>query len=145
MFQCGSCGKQVFENLPVTASAIVVEDGKLLLVRRATNPQKGMLDIPGGYCNQGEHPEQSCLRELMEELGVAGEIIGLHGIYGPTPYEYQGELHTNCDIFYNVRLLSHDLKPMDDVASVEWVSLDALPADEELAFVSLQQALRAWR
>lgn len=144
-FSCQTCGRHVFENQVVTASALIIQEGRLLLVRRAHEPQKGMLDIPGGYCQPQEHPEEACKRELREELGVEIEITDLHGVYAPTPYEYQGNIQYNCDLFYTATLLSNDVVPADDVASVEWVSLDNLPDESELAFSSLQQAVREFR
>ncbi len=144
-FSCQACGKHVFENLVATASALILEGDQLLLVRRAFEPEKGKLDIPGGYCNPNEHPMQTCQRELREELGVEIKITSLHGVYAPIPYTYQGNTQHNCDVFYTAELLTRDLQPADDVASVEWVSVQNLPPDEELAFESLKQALRSYR
>lgn len=143
MWKCSNaeCGREMFENLNTTASALIFQDDKLLLVRRAFEPQKGKWDIPGGFCEYTEHPEESCRREMKEELGVEVELLGLQGVYAPTSYVYQGDEQWNCDLFYNARIISGEITPMDDVADYAWFSLDQLPAPDELAFDSARQVM----
>ncbi len=67
MNECELCK---FNNPRGSATAVIIKDGKLLLLKRNEEPFKGMWDLPGGYMNQGESPEQALRRELKEELGV---------------------------------------------------------------------------
>jgi ADP-ribose pyrophosphatase YjhB (NUDIX family) len=56
------------------ASVAVVKNGKLLWIKRRDN---GLLTLPGGHLNEGEHPQEGAIRELMEETGLSpngGEI-----------------------------------------------------------------------
>jgi ADP-ribose pyrophosphatase YjhB (NUDIX family) len=50
--------------------AAVVRDGRLLLVQRAKDPDKGLWGLPGGMIEEGETPEVAAVRELAEETGV---------------------------------------------------------------------------
>ena len=59
-----------FNNPKGTATAVVIRDGKLLVLKRNEEPFKDMWDLPGGYMSQGEMPEDTLRKELMEELGV---------------------------------------------------------------------------
>ncbi len=59
-----------FNNPRGSATAVIIRDGKLLLLKRIEEPFKGMWDLPGGYMNQSESPEQALRRELKEELGI---------------------------------------------------------------------------
>jgi 8-oxo-dGTP diphosphatase len=59
----------------------VVRDGlgRLLLVRRANEPGRGLWSIPGGRVEAGETDEQAVAREVMEETGIAvtvGRFVG---------------------------------------------------------------------
>lgn len=55
--------------LPVAVVLLPVEDG-LLAVRRAIEPHKGSLALPGGYINWGESWQEAAARELWEETGM---------------------------------------------------------------------------
>src|SRR5437762_56298 len=78
---CSSCGHIHYENPVPTAGGFIIENGKLLLVRRAIEPFKGMWDIPGGFLEKNEHPEEALHREMREELSVEVEIIKMIGIF----------------------------------------------------------------
>lgn len=140
-FYCNHCQKYLYINLNTTASAVVVQDEKLLLVRRAIDPHRGLWDTPGGYCQPDEHPRQTVQREVQEELGVDFNVGELFGIYAPTPYEFAGQTQWNCDLFYLGTLASNDLHPADDVATYAWCDLRHLPAEEEIAFRSVKQVV----
>ena len=69
---CESCA---FRNLKGTATAVIMRDGKTLLLKRNQEPFLGDWDLPGGYINEGETPEDAICREIKEELGVS--IVGI--------------------------------------------------------------------
>lgn len=63
-----------------SAAAVVIKDGKVLLVRHTYGAGKGLLIIPGGYIRKGELPDAACEREVLEETGVtikAEKLIGV--------------------------------------------------------------------
>ncbi len=58
--------------------ALVVKDGKILLVKRAKDPDKDKWGLPGGMVEAGETLEQAAMRELLEETQVeanGGRVI----------------------------------------------------------------------
>lgn len=65
----------------VTARAIIIEDGKVLLFYRKRRDRDGnwieYYSIPGGEIDKGETPEKAVIRELREEMGVGIENLGL--------------------------------------------------------------------
>ncbi len=70
-FKCGDCGFHFFINAAAAVAALIVnEKGELLLTRRAIEPNKGMLDLPGGFVDPGERAEDALVREVLEELNL---------------------------------------------------------------------------
>jgi len=59
-----------FNNPKGCVTAVIIRDGKLLLLKRNEEPFKGMWDLPGGYMEQNELPEEALKRELKEESGI---------------------------------------------------------------------------
>lgn len=55
--------------------AIVTDGTRVVLIRRAKDPRKGMLALPGGFLDADETPEQAALRELKEETGLTLENV----------------------------------------------------------------------
>jgi 8-oxo-dGTP diphosphatase len=56
---------------------VCVRDGEVLLIRRANPPRQGEWSIPGGRIEPGEAVLDAARRELREETGVEGEVVGL--------------------------------------------------------------------
>ncbi len=79
---CPTCSWIHYINpLPVAIAYTVNRKDELLVVRRAHEPAFNEWSLPGGFIEAGEKPEEGCLRELMEETSLEGEIDSLIGIY----------------------------------------------------------------
>lgn len=67
-----------FTAARVGVGAVVIRDGKVLLVRRGRAPGKGLWAIPGGSVELGESLQAAAEREILEETGIvirAGEPV----------------------------------------------------------------------
>lgn len=71
---CPRCDYVHWGNYSIGVGALVVNDGKVLLVRRAQEPGKGLWTNPGGYIEQLEPIEQTVAREVLEETGVTARV-----------------------------------------------------------------------
>ena len=54
----------------ITADAVIIQSGHVLVVRRGNQPGKGLIALPGGYVNQSERIKDAAIREAMEETGI---------------------------------------------------------------------------
>ncbi len=63
------------------ADAVIIQNGKLLLVRRNTEPFRGMWALPAGRLEENETFEECCIREVKEETGLGVKIEKLIGVY----------------------------------------------------------------
>ena len=63
----------------LAVSGAIFRDGKILLVRRARSPGKGLYSFPGGRVEFGESLHTALHREVDEETGLRIEILGLAG------------------------------------------------------------------
>jgi len=52
-----------------TVALVILKDGKLLLLKRANQPEKGLWAFPGGHLEAEESPEEAAEREGREEVG----------------------------------------------------------------------------
>jgi 8-oxo-dGTP diphosphatase len=63
----------------LAASAAIVRDGKILVVRRARPPAHGLYTLPGGVVEVGETLMEAVAREVREETALEIEPVGLAG------------------------------------------------------------------
>jgi ADP-ribose pyrophosphatase YjhB (NUDIX family) len=142
---CSVCGSQYYAHSAPTVGALCEDDeGRLMLVRRAVEPQKGKWDTPGGFLEEGERPLDGLRRELLEETGLEvepGEFIGaVTDLYGDGPGA-QSILSLN----WTARVLGGTPAPADDISEIGWFAADELPEPEEIGFPSVVEILALWR
>ena len=78
---CPSCGHVVFLDPKLAVVMLISVDGKLVMVRRATEPALGRWSFPSGYVDRGEPVEEAGQREVMEETGLDVRVRELVGLY----------------------------------------------------------------
>ncbi|MBP2018233.1 ADP-ribose pyrophosphatase YjhB (NUDIX family) [Symbiobacterium terraclitae] len=65
----------------IGAYGICIDSGKILLIKKAKGPYKGLCDLPGGGIEFGESPPDTVVREFLEETGIAVEVRDLVGAF----------------------------------------------------------------
>jgi 8-oxo-dGTP diphosphatase len=108
---------------PFACDGILVEDGKILLIKRAAEPFKGQWALPGGRIDDGETAEDCLKREMKEETGLEVEPVRLIGIYSDPGRDPRGIIAAT----YLVKRVGGELKAGDDAGEAEWFPLDNLP------------------
>lgn len=82
-------GREYPDRPVVGVGAIVIKEGRVLLVRRGIHPGKGLWAIPGGGLKLGETLQQGAEREIEEETGVV--IRAGDPVYSFDYFDYDGE------------------------------------------------------
>ena len=79
---CSSCGHIAYVNPRLVVTTIpVMDDGRLILIRRGIEPGYGAWAQPGGFLEVDETVTEAAMRETFEETGLLiepGEILGLY-------------------------------------------------------------------
>lgn len=129
------CDFIYYHNPVPAAGAIVVENNRILMVKRAHPPKVGYWCIPAGFMEWHEHPTQTAVRELHEETGLKVELDGLFEIYTGTDDPRSNAVL----ILYLGHTVGGKLKAADDALDVCFFEFDDLPS--EIAFESHNRAI----
>jgi 8-oxo-dGTP diphosphatase len=75
----------------VGVGGVVIDKGRALLIRRASEPLRGEWSIPGGMLELGETLEEGVIRELLEETGLRVRVLELIEVFDRIVYAPKGE------------------------------------------------------
>lgn len=133
--RCRGCRFTFFLNAAAAVCVVIEAAGKILLAVRGSDPERGRLDLPGGFLEPGEDAEQGLRREVREELRLELPSLRLLGTH-PNTYPWGGITYATLDLIFHTMLPAiPEVVPGDDVRAVEWHDLDGFDR-ELLAFPS---------
>jgi len=117
---CPSCGQ--YKNRALTVDAVIVKDGKILLIKRGREPYKGFWGNAGGYVDHDETAEDAAIRETFEETGLIAKSIKFIGLY--TDPKRHPEQAVSAAYALEVE---GEPKAGDDAVEIKWFDIDKLP------------------
>jgi ADP-ribose pyrophosphatase YjhB (NUDIX family) len=131
---CSRCDFVFYLDPKVVACSIVEMKGRIVLLKRDINPQKGKWVLPGGYVDRGEVVTAAALRETEEECGLRTRIKKLLGVYS-----YPGR--PGVVVVYVTEYVSGDLVAADESQEAGLYLEEEIPW-KDLAFQSTVDALK---
>lgn len=108
----------------LTADGVLIEAGKVLLVRRGREPEQGMLALPGGILEYGEKLEECVVREVREETGIETRIKRMVGVLSDPDRDPRGHFVT---VVYELERTGGELIAGDDAADAGFFPVQDLP------------------
>ena len=138
--------------LSIGAGAVIVHDGRVLLVRNIRGVTKGRYLLPAGRVDPDELPDQAAVREAFEETNLRVEVQGLLGVR----LWVMDDGEHNYFFMFLARLVSPpgDLRPnlaeVDDARFFTTAEMDALGRDETwsgavaIAYKALRGEVAPW-
>jgi len=133
---CSDCGYVAYENPKIIVGSVVVEEGRILLCRRAIEPRHGFWTLPAGYMELGETTEEGARREAWEEARARLELDGILAIYSLAQI---GQVQ----IIYRAHLAEPGIAAGPESLEVRFFTWEDIPWNE-IAFPSVHWALKAW-
>ncbi|KAA3634339.1 MAG: NUDIX hydrolase [Calditrichaeota bacterium] len=130
-----NCDFIFYQNPVPAAGAIVIKEGKILLVKRAHPPRIGDWCIPAGFMEYNEHPTETAVRELKEETGLDVELLSFFEVYSGN----DDPRNNAVLILYLAKEVGGKLEAQDDALEVDYFGFNELP--ENIAFIAHIQAL----
>lgn len=104
-------------------SAVIIENDKILLVKRGCEPNMGLWSLPGGSIEPGETLKEALAREVLEETSQVVEVGDVAAAHEVITRDGDEILFHYVIINLYARVLSGDLKAASDAADARWVNL----------------------
>ncbi len=118
--------KRLYPDQPIVGIGIViVENSKIVLVKRGNEPAKGKWTIPGGLVELGESNEQAVIREAKEETLLTVENPKLIDVVSQVEHDSEGKIRYHYIIIdYLVHVVCGNMAAASDAVELRWVPFD---------------------
>jgi ADP-ribose pyrophosphatase YjhB (NUDIX family) len=103
--------------------ALIRRNGEVLLIKRATEPNKGRWTLPGGLVELGEEARAAIRREVLEEVGLTVDVEALIGVLDIIKRDSKGKVEFHfVTIDFLAKPVGGTLKPNREVEDARWVN-----------------------
>jgi len=115
------------DNPLVGVGAVIVQDNRVLLIRRGHAPLLGEWSLPGGVLECGETLREATIREAREETGLTVETGDMLGVYERVIRSEDGRVRYHYVLIdFLCGVVTGDLQSGSDAADVRWFTREEL-------------------
>jgi NAD+ diphosphatase len=142
-WSCSNCDYTLFHNVAAAVAVLITCGDEILFTKRNQDPQKGKLDLAGGFVDPKESAEETCVRELFEEMKIEVDISKLQYLESlPNTYAYKNILYNTLDLFYRYEVAEKFEVQLEisEISETVWISINNIPL-EDIAFQSQRSFL----
>lgn len=143
---CHHCHLVFYQNIATAVAVILEKEDHLLFTVREKEPKKGFLDLPGGFTDPDETAEESCIRELREELNLHLKVEDLHYFTShPNQYAYGGITYKTEDLIFTGKLPDQWQVKLEkeEIQSIQWIKKSEINLNQ-IGFDSLRYAVEKY-
>lgn len=142
-WNCTNCDYVLFHNVAGAVAVLIKYKDEILFTRRNQEPKKGKLDLAGGFVDPKESAEETCVRELFEEMQIKVNPSKLKYLASlPNTYEYKNILYNTLDLFYEYEVENKfEIKlEISEISETVWlkkedVNLEHVAFDSQRVFL----------
>jgi len=137
-WSCSLCSFTLYNNVAGAVAVVIRHHDEIYLTRRNQDPKRGKLDLAGGFVDPRESAEETCKRELFEELQLNIDISNLQYITSlPNIYQYKEIDYNTIDLFYEYKVQEKfEVNiALSEISEAQWISLKDINLDD-IAFDS---------
>lgn len=130
IFEFGKTLKRDYPDRPIVGvGAVVVKDGRALVVRRATEPLRGEWSVPGGMLELGEKLREGIAREVKEETGLEVEVGEVLDVFDSIFPDSEGRMQYHYVLIdFLCRPVAGEVCASSDVSDAMWVTAEEAEA-----------------
>jgi ADP-ribose pyrophosphatase YjhB (NUDIX family) len=121
--------KREYPEMPfVGVGAVIVQDGRVLLIRRGQPPLLGEWSLPGGVLECGETLREATVRETREETGLDVKTVDMLGVYERVIRSDDGRVRYHYVLIdFLCRPVAGELKSGSDAREARWFTTQEFP------------------
>lgn len=137
-WSCAECSFTLYNNVAGAVAVVIRCGNEIYLTRRNQEPKKGKLDLAGGFVDPKESAENTCKRELFEELQLEIDIKNLKYLTSlPNVYQYKEIDYNTIDLFYEYRVSEKFAVNIElsEISETQWIPISEINLDD-IAFDS---------
>lgn len=143
---CPICQFVLYHNCAAAVAVLMKCSGSYFFTRRNMDPGNGKLDLPGGFVDPRESAEDTCKRELFEELSLEiqpEKLVYLSSL--PNVYVYKEIAYNTLDLFYLYEINARFSATLEEkeISETVWLRAEDIVLSD-IAFESQKKFLRAY-
>ena len=142
-FYCKSCHFVLYHNIAAAVAIVFTYQNQILFTVRNVDPDKGKLDLPGGFIDPNENAEEAACREIQEELGLLIKSNDLKYVTtAPNDYLYKTVPYRTMDIIFECPLASQEISinAQNEIKELLWIERTEIDLNA-IGFASIRKVI----